>query len=890
MRKFDGKDPVNWIRQMEQYFDLHGVQLLQKVCIASSYLEPDQFLWYKGLCSRKKLVTWSIFTEEMIAHYEDTKSNTFFRATPQQLEREKGLCDILESKIMKHTLHNYKDGSVVSPSIPQPTRVTPQQLEEKREKGLCYNCDSKCTKGHKCAEKKLFYIEYEEEEEKDQEPSKQEDIHQDPTPEKEEMNHTISCKALARITTPQTLKIEGHMKKKMVQEVKDHIEKEEMNPTISCNSLIEITTPKTIKIEGHIKKKNVQEVKDHIEQPQAKAANDPSSTRGDDKVSKLTDLNQILMKEITGLREEKAVLSTNVTALGLEIESTRKMTEEWKEVEKELRKELAKKDAECEAAISQIHRQLQDAEKQLNSEISAKEEECRAVNLDRKNLEATVLQLKDKIEEISADLEVTAKSAKCEKEVLLSQIIAAKKETDQITSSSQIAEDAWNLEKEKMLSRFAELEANLELMSSEKGSLSETNRELRTEAESLKAQLVSEIESARKMNEEFKKAEKELRELGKKDGDDQVAISQTLKQLQGAEERFNTEISAKEEECRAVNLDKKNLEDNVLQLKNQIQARSSELEATDKARKLEKDLLLSQIVAAKKETAEITRISQIAQETWNVEKEKMLSRLAELETNLAFMASEKGSLNETNRELKTEAESLKAQFLSEIESARKMTDEWKEAEKELREELIKKDDEYKSAISQAVKELQEAKERFNAEISMKEDECRRLNLDKKNLDATVLKLKNQIQVISSELETANEDRKLETEVFLSLDIARKETAEINRSYQMAQEDWNAEKEILLSKLAELQAKLQLVASEKGLLSETNKDLETEAEPWKAECKEIILEPGAVIETRTRQLRNRSISEYLIKWKNLPAEVSTWEDKNFTRKHQELLKR
>ena len=53
---------------------------------------------------------------------------------------------------------------------------------------------------------------------------------------------------------------------------------------------------------------------------------------------------------------------------------------------------------------------------------------------------------------------------------------------------------------------------------------------------------------------------------------------------------------------------------------------------------------------------------------------------------------------------------------------------------------------------------------------------------------------------------------------------------------------------------------------------------------------IILEPGAVTETRTRQLRNRSISEYLIKWKNLPAEYSTWEDKNFIQKHQELLKR
>ena len=69
----------------------------------------------------------------------------------------------------KSSPNNDKEESVVWASLPQPTRVTPQQLEEKREKGLCYNCDRKCTKGHKCAEKKLFYIEYEEEEEKDQE-------------------------------------------------------------------------------------------------------------------------------------------------------------------------------------------------------------------------------------------------------------------------------------------------------------------------------------------------------------------------------------------------------------------------------------------------------------------------------------------------------------------------------------------------------------------------------------------------------------------------------------------------------------------------------------------------------------------------------------------------
>ena len=85
--------------------------------------------------------------------------------------------------------------------------MTPQKLEEKRAKGLCYNCDNKYIKGHKCDEKILFYIDCEEEEENDQETLKEEDINEEPTPEKEEMNPTISCKALARITTHQTLKI-----------------------------------------------------------------------------------------------------------------------------------------------------------------------------------------------------------------------------------------------------------------------------------------------------------------------------------------------------------------------------------------------------------------------------------------------------------------------------------------------------------------------------------------------------------------------------------------------------------------------------------------------------------------------------------------------------------
>ena len=73
-------------------------------------------------------------------------------------------------------------------------------------------------------------------------------------------------------------------------------------------------------------------------------------------------------------------------------------------------------------------------------------------------------------------------------------------------------------------------------------------------------------------------------------------------------------------------------------------------------------------------------------------------------------------------------------------------------------------------------------------------------------------------------------------------------------------------------------------------SKVAKDPNSNNMPEIEEEGKIILEPGAVTETRTQQLRNQSISEYLIKWKNLPTEDSTWADKNFIQKHQELLKR
>jgi gas vesicle protein len=268
MRKFDGKDPITWILQMEQFFDLHNVPHTQKVRIASLYLEPNQFVWYQWIFSRKSLITWTIFMEEMITHYEDTRRNTFFSQLinlkkegsvtknienfqrlnikvtnipddhlidvfigtlkdniqhevhlwePKSLENAFKLARNVESKNMamatRRTNPNiYREKNAPS-KTPQPTRLTPQKLEKRKEKGLCFNCDSKYSKGHKCGEKKLFYIDCEEEEEQEQEPSQYENVE---AISSKELTPTISCNALVGISTPQTLKIEGYIKKKKV--------------------------------------------------------------------------------------------------------------------------------------------------------------------------------------------------------------------------------------------------------------------------------------------------------------------------------------------------------------------------------------------------------------------------------------------------------------------------------------------------------------------------------------------------------------------------------------------------------------------------------------------------------------------------------------------------
>ena len=87
---------------------------------------------------------------------------------PTSLEKDFMVARKVESKNIvmatrSTTSNNSRENTIPSSNPHPPTRLTPQQMDERREKCLCFNCDNKYGKVHKPVEKKLFYVDCEEE-------------------------------------------------------------------------------------------------------------------------------------------------------------------------------------------------------------------------------------------------------------------------------------------------------------------------------------------------------------------------------------------------------------------------------------------------------------------------------------------------------------------------------------------------------------------------------------------------------------------------------------------------------------------------------------------------------------------------------------------------------
>jgi hypothetical protein len=261
--RFNGEeDPTSWVCRAEQFFRFQGTHEEYKATLASFHLEGEAQLWFQILLREGREIGWTEFKEGVFARFGPTQFyNPFGELTKLQQERSVreyqakfesllskvgpllqnqqvscfvsglnkvikadvtvgrpltltstiGLARVYEAHNMamkKHPLLETRRPPVSTrpPMSQQPLpikRLTPEELKERQEKGLCFKCNEKYGPEHRC--KRLFMIEAYLREEEDGEEITQ--------VQEEEVIPEISLHAMTRKDNPETMKIYGRIGK-----------------------------------------------------------------------------------------------------------------------------------------------------------------------------------------------------------------------------------------------------------------------------------------------------------------------------------------------------------------------------------------------------------------------------------------------------------------------------------------------------------------------------------------------------------------------------------------------------------------------------------------------------------------------------------------------------
>lgn len=216
--RFDGsEDPTSWLCRVGQFFDFHNTQEVDHVTLASFHLEGEAQMWYQLFKEDQTEVHWEAFKEGLLARYGPTQFEDFFgdltklkqlgtvhdyhtqfehllsragklaqvqqvgcfvsglnegiradvqACRPTSLTSAVGLARLYEAKLKTQRKWQPLEARKTPTQINQgPTRLTtsafkkmtPAELQDRRNRGLCFHCDERFTPGHHC--KKLFIIE-----------------------------------------------------------------------------------------------------------------------------------------------------------------------------------------------------------------------------------------------------------------------------------------------------------------------------------------------------------------------------------------------------------------------------------------------------------------------------------------------------------------------------------------------------------------------------------------------------------------------------------------------------------------------------------------------------------------------------------------------------------
>lgn len=80
--RFDGKDPLNWIFKINQFFEYHHTAEDQRMRLASFYMEGEALTWFQWMHANGQLLSWQRFLYDLElrfapSQYEDPKGSLF---------------------------------------------------------------------------------------------------------------------------------------------------------------------------------------------------------------------------------------------------------------------------------------------------------------------------------------------------------------------------------------------------------------------------------------------------------------------------------------------------------------------------------------------------------------------------------------------------------------------------------------------------------------------------------------------------------------------------------------------------------------------------------------------------------------------------------------------
>uniref|UniRef100_A0A2N9GX58 Integrase catalytic domain-containing protein n=1 Tax=Fagus sylvatica TaxID=28930 RepID=A0A2N9GX58_FAGSY len=226
--------------EAEQFFRFHETPIEDHVALASFHLEGEAQLWYQLLQQEAESLNWPTFKAGLLARYGPTQFFDHFGelTKPQQIGTVKDYHTKFEQLLAKagplpltsgfihcyrlarlYEARNSSFRRTTAPVLPinkmppfspredtKPRssfplkRLTPTELKERREKGLCYNCNERFVPGHRC--KKLFVIEACSEEEDNDSDMELEELEEIETP-------GISLHAMRGRDGPETMRVAG---------------------------------------------------------------------------------------------------------------------------------------------------------------------------------------------------------------------------------------------------------------------------------------------------------------------------------------------------------------------------------------------------------------------------------------------------------------------------------------------------------------------------------------------------------------------------------------------------------------------------------------------------------------------------------------------------------